>query len=317
MLHHAKKPFRLLKAIFFLLKESAEEWNKDDAASLGAAIAYYAAFSIAPLLLMVIAVAGLLVGDASAEQELFSQLRGLIGEHGAATLREIVRSASDSGQGLTAALISGVTLFIGATTVLAQLQKSLDRIWDAPPRTGLGVWNLVKVRLQAFGLVLVVGFLLAISMVATAAIAFVSSLLGGWIGQSALLLQWINMLFSFAVITLLFAMTYRFLPNLTIAWRDVLVGAAVTSVLFSLGKTAIGLYIGRSAISSSFGAAGTFIVILVWIYYSSMIYLFGAEFCQVYARNYGSLRERNGSLREREGSLRKRDDSLRERDQST
>lgn len=290
---HTAKPLPLIKASFSLLKESAREWSKDDAASLGAAIAYYAAFSVAPLLLMVIAVAGFLIGDAAAERELFSQLRALIGENGAVALQQIVRSAHDSGQGITAAILSGVTLFIGATTVLAQLQKSLDKIWDAPARSGIGVWNLVKIRLQAFGLVLAVGFLLAVSMVATAAIAFVSSLIGGWIGQSELLLQMINTLFSFAAITLLFALTYRFLPNLTIAWRDVVVGAAVTSLLFSIGKTAIGLYIGRSAISSSFGAAGTFIVFLVWIYYSAMIYLFGAEFCYVYARRYGSLRQRD------------------------
>ncbi len=292
-LRFVKTPARLLKQIFLLLKETAEEWARNDAASLGAAIAYYAAFSVAPLLLMVIAVAGLLIGDAAAEEELFAQLRELIGTSGAATLQQIVRSASDSGQGVAAAIISGITLFIGATTVLAQLQKSLDRIWNAPPRAGIGVWNLVKVRLQAFSLVLVVGFLLAISMVATAAIAVISSLLGGWIGQSELLLQAINGLFSFAAITLLFALTYRFLPNLTIAWRDVLVGAAVTSLLFGIGKTAIGLYLGRSAISSSFGAAGTFIVFLVWIYYSSMIYLFGAEFCHVYARRHGSLRDQD------------------------
>ncbi len=286
----ATKPFVVIRAIWRLLLESAREWSENDAASLGAAIAYYAAFSVAPLLLMVIAVAGLLIGDAAAEQELFAQLRDLIGANGAATLQQIVRSANDSGQGLMAAAISGVTLFIGATTVLAQLQKSLDRIWKAPPRKGIGVWNLLKVRLQAFSLVLAVGFLLAISMVATAAIAVVSSLLGGWIGQSELLLQAINGLFSFAAITLLFALTYRFLPNLTIAWRDVLVGAAVTSLLFGIGKTAIGLYIGHSAISSSFGAAGAFIVFLVWIYYSAMIYLFGAEFCHVYARRHGSLK---------------------------
>lgn len=286
----AAKPFVVIRAIWRLLLESAREWSENDAASLGAAIAYYAAFSVAPLLLMVIAVAGLLIGDAAAEQELFAQLRDLIGANGAATLQQIVRSANDSGQGLMAAAISGVTLFIGATTVLAQLQKSLDRIWKAPPRKGIGVWNLLKVRLQAFSLVLAVGFLLAISMVATAAIAVVSSLLGGWIGQSELLLQAINGLFSFAAITLLFALTYRFLPNLTIAWRDVLVGAAVTSLLFGIGKTAIGLYIGHSAISSSFGAAGAFIVFLVWIYYSAMIYLFGAEFCHVYARRHGSLK---------------------------
>ncbi len=290
--------------VYLLLKESVQEWSNDDAASLGAAMAYYAAFSIAPLLLLVIAVAGLLIGDETAERQLFLHLRELIGEGGAATLQQIVRSAHDDGKGLLAVLISGATLFIGATSVLAQLQKSLDRIWGAPPRQGFNVWSLVKVRLQAFGLVLTVGFLLAVSMVATAAIAAIASLLGGWIGQSEPLLQLINIVFSFVVITLLFAMTYRFLPNLTIAWRDVVIGAAVTSLLFSIGKTAIGLYIGRSAISSSFGAAGTFIVFLVWIYYSAMIYLFGAEFCYVYARRHGSLRTRDTSGRTPETSTR-------------
>lgn len=283
------KPFAIARAIYLLLRETMHKWSENDATSMGAAIAYYAAFSVAPLLLMVIAVAGLLIGDGAAEQELFAQLRNLIGTNGAATLQEIVRSANDSGQGVVAAIISGITLFIGATTVLAQLQKSLDRIWKASPRQGMGILNLLKVRLQALGLVLALGFLLAISMVATAAIAVVSTLLGGWIGQSEALLHLINGLFSFVVVTLLFALTYRFLPNLTIAWRDVLVGAAVTSLLFGIGKTAIGLYIGHSAISSSFGAAGTFIVFLVWIYYSAMIYLFGAEFCHVYACRHGSL----------------------------
>lgn len=291
----ARKLGAFARNTYLLLKESVQEWSNDDAASLGAAMAYYAAFSIAPLLLLVIAVAGLLIGDAPAERQLFLHLRELIGEDGAATLRQIVRSAHGDGNGLIAVVISGATLFIGATSVLAQLQKSLDRIWDAPPRQGFDVWSLVKVRLQAFGLVLTVGFLLAISMVATAAIAAIASLLGGWIGQSEPLLQLINIVFSFGLITLLFAMTYRFLPNLKIAWHDVIIGAAVTSLLFSIGKTAIGLYIGRSAISSSFGAAGTFIVFLVWIYYSAMIYLFGAEFCYVYARRHGSLRAQETS----------------------
>lgn len=271
-----------------LVKQSINGWVEDRAASMGAALAYYTMFSIAPLLLIVVTVAGFVFGDEAARGAVFVQLAGLIGTSGAEMVEAMLKGAHDSNKALLSAVVSAVTLFIGATTVFAELQTDLDLIWKAQSRSGGGVWNFIRTRMLSFGLILGIGFLLIVSLVMSAMVSALSSLWGGWFSNTEWLLHTVNFFVWFIIITLLFAMIYKVLPGVKIAWQDVWIGAAVTSLLFAVGKFAIGLYIGKSAISSSFGAAGAFIVLVAWVYYSAQIFLLGAEFTRVYAHRRGS-----------------------------
>ena len=279
------------QALWQLSRESVSAWIDDYAPSMGAAISYYTAFSIAPLLLIVIAVAGLVLGQEAASGRIFTQLQGLIGDDGAAAIQGMVKSASSTGKSTIATIVGIATLLFGATTVFAELQSALDRIWRAPAaQKSEGLWTLLRTRLLSFGMILGIGFLLLISLVASAALAAV----GGWwapmFGEWKYLLGLVNFVFSFAVITVLFAMIYKFLPRARIGWHDVWIGAGVTSLLFTIGKFLIGLYIGKSSVVSGFGAAGSFVVVLVWVYYSAQILLLGAEFTWIYAYRFGSRR---------------------------
>jgi len=277
--------------LWVLFKTSIQGWIDDNASSMGAALAYYTVFSLAPLLLMVIAIAGLWYGNEAAQGALLAQFDNLIGSNGAQAVRAILNSANNWRGGLISMAISAGTLFIGATMVFAELQRDLDLIWKAEENARpVGIWGFVRTRLLSFGLIIGVGFLLIVSLALSAGIAAVSTLWGEWFKNLEIVLQLVNVLVSFAVITALFALIYKVLPNVPISWSDVWMGAAVTSLLFALGKFLIGLYIGKSAISSSFGAAGAFVVLIVWIYYSAQIFLLGAEFTYVYARLYGSQR---------------------------
>ena len=280
-----------IKTLWWLSKESVLAWIDDYAASMGAAIAYYTMFSIAPLLLIVIAVAGLVFGREAAQGEVFMQLQGLMGDEGAVAVQGLLKSASEPATGTLAIILGGLALFIGATTVFGELQTALDRIWRAPSlKETSSIWTLVRERLLSFGMILTIGFLLLVSLVMSAALAA----LGKWWNSNfrggELVLQVANFVLSFVIITVLFAMIYKILPRVRIAWRDVWVGAAVTSVLFAIGKFAIGLYLGKSGIVSGFGAAGSIVVLLVWVYFSAQIFLLGAEFTWVYAYRLGSRR---------------------------
>jgi membrane protein len=274
------------KQIWTLFREAVKGWLDDRAASMGAALAYYTAFSIAPLLIIAIAVAGLVFGRDAAQDALVEQLRDLLGEAGGSAIEEMLRSASDLGTGIVATVIGAVALLLGATTAFVELQDDLDRIWKAEPRVGSGIVNLIRSRLLSFGMVLGVGFLLTVSLVLSAAIAAAGKYFLS--GTEEVLTQALAFIVSFLVITLLFAMVYKVLPNVHVAWGDVWVGAAITSLLFSMGKFLIGLYIGKSSVASSFGAAGPFVVLMLWIYYSTQIFLLGAEFTQAFARRHGS-----------------------------
>ena len=274
-----------------LARDSVSAWVDDFAPSMGAAISYYTVFSIAPLLLIVIAVAGLVLGRDAASGQLFAQLQGLLGDDGAAAIQGMVKSASSSGKSFLATAVGVVTLLFGATTVFAELQSSLDRIWKAPAAEKKeGLWNLLRTRVLSFGMILTIGFLLLISLVVSAGVAALGSwwapLFAGW----EILLQIVNFISSFVVVTALFAMIYKWLPRAKIGWRDVWIGAAATSLLFTIGKFLIGLYIGKSSVVSGFGAAGSLVVVLVWVYYSAQIFLLGAEFTWVYAFRHGSRR---------------------------
>jgi membrane protein len=256
---------------------------------MGAAIAYYTLFSIAPLLLIAIAVAGFFFGEEAARGEIFAQIRGLLGEEGAAAVQGLVKSASRPAHGSLAILIGVVATLIGATAVFGELQSAMDRIWRAPrEKQQDGVLALVRDRLLAFGMVIGVAFLLLVSLVMSAAISALGALWGSTFGGWELALQILNNLMSLIVFTVVFAMIYRFLPRARVGWRDVWTGAAITALLFVIGKHLIGLYIGGAGIVSGFGAAGTLVALLVWVYYSAQIFLLGAEFTWVYAHRCGS-----------------------------
>ena len=281
-------PVRELWSLFW---EAVNAWKDDYAPSMGAALAYYTLFSIAPLLLIVIGVAGLVFGPDAARGEIFGQLRGLMGDDGAAAVEHLLQSA-DKPQGGTIATVTGVLmLLLGATSVFGELQNALDRIWRAPARMKTsGWWNLLRSRLLSFGMVLGIAFLLMVSLIMSAVVSALgkwwSPALKGWESIAHLL----DILVSFGMVTLMFAMIYKIIPRVRIRWRDVWIGAAVTAALFAVGKFLIGLYLGRSSVASAFGAAGSLVVMMVWVYYSAQIFLLGAEFTWVYAHTFGSRR---------------------------
>ena len=287
---------RLLRAIAALFRDAALNWVKDHAQSMGAALAFYTIFSIAPLLLIVIAIAGFVFGEEAARGEIYGQLVGLLGNNGAAAVQDLLESVTQRSQSVSAALVGTIVLFIGATSVFAELQDALDRIWRAPQRSRQGgLWSLVRGRLLSFGMILGIGFLLIVSLAFSAAL---SALSNWWDPESQ---SWVTFTglselgLSLVLVTVVFAMIYKTMPRASIAWRDVWVGAAVTSALFVAGKALIGLYIGRSGITSVFGAAASLIVVLLWVYYSAQIFLFGAEFTWVYSHRYGSRRPPAGA----------------------
>lgn len=272
-----------------LALRSLRGWIDDGASSMGAAIAFYTLLSMAPLLLIVLTIAGLFFGDEAARGALHGQLAQLVGADGAAAIEGILGNAGDLAGGLVSLLVGVLTLFIGATTVFAELQTDIDRIWKVQAPRGAGVLGYLRQRLMSFGVILGVGFLLMVSLVVSAVIAALGSLWERWWFGTELLLQLLNFALGFALITALFALIYKLLPSRRIAWSDVWVGAAVTSLLFGIGKFLIGLYLGKAAIASSFGAAGALVVVIVWVYYSAQTFLLGAEFTYQYARSHGSL----------------------------
>lgn len=268
-------------------------WLDDFAPSMGAAIAYYTIFSIAPMLVIAIAVAGMLFGHDAAQGEIVNQIRDIVGTEGAFAIQGLLKSVSQPREGMIAAGISVVTLVIGATAVFSELQSALDRIWRIPAvKRKSGVWQLARTRLLSFGLILGLGFLLIISLVVSAALAALGRWWGGWFEGWQLMLQLLNFVLSFVVFSTLFSMIYKFMPRVTLSWRDVWIGAVATTVLFIIGKYLIGLYLGSTGMTSGFGAAGSFALLLLWIYYSAQIFLLGAEFTWIYANNFGSRARR-------------------------
>jgi membrane protein len=280
------------KRAWTLVKESISGWVDDYAPSMGAAIAYYTLFSIAPLLVIVIAIAGLVFGAEAAQGAIVAQLDALIGGEGAAAVQGLLRSANEPARGVVATIVSVVTLLIGATTVFGEVQSALDRIWEVPAaKKTSGPWSLLRQRLLSLGMVLVLGLLMLVSLVLSAALAALGSWWGSFFDGWEALLHAINFIVSFGLITGLFAAIYKLMPRASIAWRDVWIGAVVTALLFTVGKSLIGLYLGKSGVTSGFGAAGSMVVLLVWVYYSAQIFLLGAEFTWVYAHRRGSRRE--------------------------
>ena len=278
-----------LRRLRHVLSRAGNAWIDDHAQSMGAALSYYTVFSLAPLLLIAISVAGLVFGRDAAQGAVVDQLHGLIGRQGSEAIQELLKNVSKPSEGVLATLTGIVVLMIGATSVFAELQDDLNRIWQVPvPRKVSTWWAWLRTRILSIGLILAMGFLLLVSLAASAAFdafaALSTSPIAGW--ES--LVHAINLAVSFVLTSALFAMIYRFMPQATIEWRDVGIGALVTAALFSIGKTLIGLYIGKSALASGFGAAGSLAVLLAWVYYSAQIFLFGAEFTWAYAHAFGS-----------------------------
>jgi membrane protein len=278
-----------LKTMVRLLKDTVKEWQEDKVSLWAAALAYYTMFSLAPLLLIAIAVAGAFFGEEAARGELVNQIQGLIGRDGAEAIQSMVQNTQKSHSGgLIATLFGIATLIFGASGVFGQLQDALNAIWEVKPKPGLGWQSFVKSRFLSFAMVLVIGFLLLVSLVLSAILAGISTFFSNQFADFAIVGQLLNFVISFGVITLLFASIYKFLPDVHLPWKDLWIGAAVTAILFTIGKHLIGLYLGSSGVSSTYGAAGSIVVILIWIFYSAQILLFGAEFTQVYARRNGS-----------------------------
>ncbi|MCD0502774.1 YihY/virulence factor BrkB family protein [Bordetella petrii] len=279
--------------IYKLLVASAKQWSSHRASSKGAALSLYMVFSLAPMLILVIAVAGIFFGEAAVRSELFSQVRDLTGARGAEVIQTVLASAQESSGGWIAALLSIMVLVFSATTAFAELQASLDELWDATSQRRSGLQGMVRSRMVSFGLVLVLALFLLLSLMMNAALGAAKGYYGELWEHStfALVAGWIANLFSFAVVTALFAVVYKLLPSIAIPWRDVIPGAIVTAGLFLVGKWGIGLYLGRGGTVSAYGAAGSLIALLLWIYYSAQIFFFGAVFTRQFAERFGSRRK--------------------------
>jgi membrane protein len=282
-----------IKTIWILIKETYLEWSEDKAPRLGAALAYYTLFSIAPLLIIVIAIVGFAFGQQVVQGEVVDQIGGWVGQDSARVIQKMIESTREPTSGIVATVVGVLTLLFGATGVFSQLKDALNTMWDVTEKPRGGIMGFIIDRVLAFLMVLVIGFLLLIFLILSAGISALSNYLNGLLPGFSYVLQILNFIISFATITLLFAVIYRILPDTNIAWGDVWVGAAVTSLLFTIGKTLIGFYLGHVSAGSAYGAAGSLVVFLIWIYYSAQIFFFGAEFTQVYARKYGSLSQKS------------------------
>src|SRR3954468_11139419 len=276
-----------MKKWLTLIKEAASAWVNDSASSKGAALSYYTVFSIAPLLFIAISVAGLLFGPEAVQGAVLAQLSDLMGDAAAQAIKEMLANLERPQRGLFGAAVGIGLLLVGASTVFGQLQSSLDSIWQVPkaPKPS-GLWAFVRARLLSFGMVLGMAFIIIVSLLFSAVMAA----LGKWWGPffSEALANVLDLVFSFGMLTAVFAMIYRYVPSTHIPWRDVLVGAAVTAALFAVGKWAIGLYLGRSSVTAGFGPFASLVIVMVWVYYSAQIFLLGAEFTWAYAHHFGS-----------------------------
>lgn len=279
-----------LRTAYEMVRDTFTEFGRDKCPTLGAALAFYVMLSLAPLLLLVIGIVGLVYGNSdAARDQVVSQFRDLAGEQGAETVQGMLSASRSKTGGVLSAVIGLAVLVVGATGVFAQLQESLNTVWNVPERktAGLGLWAMLRDRLLSFSLVLGLAFLLLVSLVLGAALAGLRGWLAAHLGEAAWGLGALNFLLSLTLSAVLFALIYKVLPDAHVGWRSVWVGAVVTAALFNLGKYLIGLYLGQAAVGSSFGAAGSLVVLLVWVYYSTLLLLLGAEFTQVYATRFG------------------------------
>jgi membrane protein len=279
-----------MQNILSVLRCTVSEWFEHRASSMGAALAFYTLFSLAPVLVLVLAIAGWFYGPQAAQGQLFAELRGLVGAQGAEAIQLVLAGARNKEEGRLATLAAGALLLFGATSVFAELKASLDAIWQVPPLTRGTAWDVIRTRLLSFGMILVLAFLLMVSLVVSALLTLLEKFWGSHWGDAGLVLSALNYVVGYAVISALFGAIFKLLPRVKLSWHDVTIGAMGTSALFSLGKYVIGAYIGNSGVTSSFGAAGSMIALLLWVYYSAQIFFLGAEFARQYALQLGSLR---------------------------
>jgi membrane protein len=275
-----------------LLRKTVNAWIDDKAPRLGASLAFYTLLSLAPLLIVVVAVAALVYGQQAAQGQLVWEIQGLVGADGARTIQGLIHSAYKPGSGAVATILGILTLIFGASTVVVELRDALNTIWRVPaPEAASGfqsILRFMKERFYSFGLILGVGFLLMVSLILNAVVAALGSYFGSILPTSETLLHIIVFLISFVVVTFLFAAIYKLLPDIHLKWSDVIVGACFTSLLFTIGKQLIGIYLGKASFGSTYGAAGSLVVVLMWVYYSAQLFFLGAEFTKVYTREFGS-----------------------------
>lgn len=276
------------RGIFPILKETVRDWMDDNALRLSAALAYYSIFSIAPLLVISIAIAGWVLGPQAAQDLLNDQLRGFVGTQAADGIQEMVKSASKPSSSILAGIMGGIALLFGASGVFGQLKDALNTIWEVRPKSGQGIMKFIRERILSFGMVLVIGFLLLVSLLLTTMLTGLTKNLGSWLPISETLVTVLSSVCSFGVVAVLFAAIFKFLPDAKVRWRDVWIGAVATALLFEVGKFLLGLYLGRESTASAYGAAASAVLVLLWVYYASCILFFGAEFTQVYAKAHGS-----------------------------
>ena len=271
-----------MKSFWFTLKQAFWAWNDHDAPRLGAALSFYTMLSLAPLVILVIAIASLVFGHSAAQNEIIRQVQGIMGAEGAKAVETVIAHGQKP-TGVFASVIGAITLLVGASGAFSELQSALNKIWGVQPKGESGVASLIRARLFSFGMVLAVGFLLLVSLVITAVLAVVGKFFSEILPMPEFLMHTINFVVSFAGISALFALIFKYVPEARIKWKDVWEGAIATALLFTIGKSLIGLYLGKAAVGSAYGAAGSLIVVIVWIYYSAMIFFFGAEFAHVRA----------------------------------
>jgi membrane protein len=277
------------QSLWQFAKTVVTQWLEDQPFQLASSLSYYTLFSLAPLLIIAIAVAGLVFGREAAQNQVVETLRGLIGQDSAKAVQDMIENASNKPRtGVISTILGVVALLFGAGGVVGQLQTSINMIWGVTAKSGQGVWGIIRTRFLSFAMVLGIGFLLLVSLAITAFVAGLSQVMGSLLGGAKVIAHVSELVVSFGLVTVLFAMIYKFLPDVQIRWRDVWIGAALTSVLFTIGKFLIGLYLGTSGVTSIFGAAGSLITVLLWVFYSALIFFLGAEFTQVYATHYGS-----------------------------
>lgn len=271
---------------------AANAWIDDYAPSMGAALSYYMLFSLAPLLVIVIAIAGMIFGHDAAQGAIIAQLGSIMGQEGATAVQGLLKAAREPSTGIVASIIGGFLLLLGATAIFSELQSDLDRIWQVPAKDKpSGIWGWLRSRVLSFGLVLGLAFMLMMSLVVSAALAAAGEWLGGGSEVKSVIANVLNFAASLGIFTILFAMIYKIMPSAKISWHDVWTGSAVTALLFNVGKTLIALYLAKSSVASGFGAAGSIVILVAWFYYSAQIFLFGAEYTWVYANSKGRSRK--------------------------
>ena len=277
-----------MRPVWDLLSETYKRWRQDNAPTLGAALAFYTTFSMAPVLIILMAILGVILGKETVQVEIFRRATELIGAQGASAVKMMIKAAYRPGSGLPATIIGILVILIGSTSALVMLKRALNLIWGARPNPKAPIWNLIKERLMSFVMILVIGLLLVLSLLLSFVLSFLTGFVQNLVPVPVFFIHMADLVLSFLLTTLLFAVVYKVLPDVKIAWTDVWVGSASTAILFTLGKFLFGLYLGRRGIHSAYGAASSLAIILMWVYYSAQIFFIGAEFTQVYANRYGS-----------------------------